>query len=671
MGRLGRGRRSLGASGGRDLGAALASGRRRRERHLRDRDRGARPRSRLAFARDARSAARHRPRAESRARLAKLVATARAVLDEDSSREWDPPRGQSSEGAARCAGKLAFLFPGQGSQYVAMARDLACVFPEMPRARRRQWRRSSRSRSRPRSTRVPRLRRATRSRAASRRSRATRRGAAGARRGRASEAPRPRALRRPRRGGRRPQLRRARRARAAGADRRRRALHALARARGRAHGRPAPGDRGPMLAVHAPLAAIERCVRDEKLDLVLANRNAPSQGVLVGSASRDRARRRAACEARGLEARELPVAAAFHSPLVAAAAEPFRARARAASRSRAGTIPVYANATPRRVSRPTPAPARDLLGCQLARPVDFRGDGRAHATRTACGPSSRSDRRRAHGPGQGDARAARTHHAVALDALVGHALGDRRPRAGPRPARRPRVSDRARAVGACGQRRAPAADQAAPHGASHRRQLPLAHLQGCPSSACRVPRDASVRARRASRDARTRRRPGAGARSEERDRGSRERDSHLSPRCVVRGSEERRRGSPERPGDSEDQARHPGRRARAQRPPVRDPFEERRERDSRRNSEHVPSPRAERRPPARSLPRQSGQPARIPGIAGADRLAPPSIPRGPGDGARDVRDARPGSAAARRARAGSRSHERGARASRAAADPRA
>src|SRR5262249_47611255 len=68
-------------------------------------------------------------------------------------------------------------------------------------------------------------------------------------------------------------------------------------------------------------------------------------------------------------AQKLSVAAAFHSPLVADAAAPFRAALEQCA-FRAGRIPVYANTT----AQPYPAderPARDLLANQLARPVEF------------------------------------------------------------------------------------------------------------------------------------------------------------------------------------------------------------------------------------------------------------------------------------------------------------
>jgi PfaD family protein len=127
-------------------------------------------------------------------------------------------------------------------------------------------------------------------------------------------------------------------------------------------------DRGTMLAVLAPLARIEALVEAERLDVVLANRNGPAQGVLSGS--RDAiAAAEAACRRAGLRCTRLPVGAAFHSPLVAPAEREFRAGL-AAMALAPGRIPVIADAT----AAPYPDDAdaaRDLLAGQLARPVRF------------------------------------------------------------------------------------------------------------------------------------------------------------------------------------------------------------------------------------------------------------------------------------------------------------
>ncbi len=72
---------------------------------------------------------------------------------------------------------------------------------------------------------------------------------------------------------------------------------------------------GTMLAVKAPLEKIEQMLEEEKLDLVLANRNSPDQGVLSGSFEAI-AQAEAACKKRGFGTKRLPVSAAFHSLLM-------------------------------------------------------------------------------------------------------------------------------------------------------------------------------------------------------------------------------------------------------------------------------------------------------------------------------------------------------------------
>jgi acyl transferase domain-containing protein len=141
----------------------------------------------------------------------------------------------------------------------------------------------------------------------------------------------------------------------------------LSRLRGRLMA-DAAGTQGAMLAVQATLQTIRELLRAENLDLVLANKNAPNQTVLSGpTAAIDRAA--TAFAAQQIRAQRLAVSAAFHSPLVASAAQPFRAALESSEFPR-GTMPVFANSTA--AAYPDdPAAARDLLAGQLARPVEF------------------------------------------------------------------------------------------------------------------------------------------------------------------------------------------------------------------------------------------------------------------------------------------------------------
>ena len=145
------------------------------------------------------------------------------------------------------------------------------------------------------------------------------------------------------------------------------ALHALSRLRGELMAAGA-GDRGSMLAVSSPLAEIEKLLGEEGLHLVLANRNTPQQGVLSGAT----AEIRKAAEIlgrKGIACKELSVAAAFHSELVAEASGPFAARLRDVPFADA-KIPVFANTTGEAYPASADA-ARQLLANQLARPVAF------------------------------------------------------------------------------------------------------------------------------------------------------------------------------------------------------------------------------------------------------------------------------------------------------------
>ena len=128
---------------------------------------------------------------------------------------------------------------------------------------------------------------------------------------------------------------------------------------------------GSMLAVKAPLKMIEQLIEDEKLDLILANRNSPEQGVLSGPS--DEIQKAAkACKKRKMRAIKLPVAAAFHSKLVKHAAKPFAKRVEKTELTETET-PVISNSTGKAYPK-NANEAAAILGKQLSRPVDFVAD---------------------------------------------------------------------------------------------------------------------------------------------------------------------------------------------------------------------------------------------------------------------------------------------------------
>ena len=147
------------------------------------------------------------------------------------------------------------------------------------------------------------------------------------------------------------------------------ALHLLSNVRGRLMANHnGHSDRGAMLAVQASEETVTQFVGEADTSLVIANRNSPSQFVLAGSKVQIE---RAAGELtrRSLRAKVLPVSAAFHSALVADAREPFAAALENVKISR-GHIPVYANSTAK--AYPSGAKqARELLASQIVQPVDF------------------------------------------------------------------------------------------------------------------------------------------------------------------------------------------------------------------------------------------------------------------------------------------------------------
>jgi acyl transferase domain-containing protein/NAD(P)H-dependent flavin oxidoreductase YrpB (nitropropane dioxygenase family)/NADP-dependent 3-hydroxy acid dehydrogenase YdfG len=141
-------------------------------------------------------------------------------------------------------------------------------------------------------------------------------------------------------------------------------LLSLSRARAAAIAGAARDRPGAMAAVRASRAEIAAELSD--LDVVLANDNGPKQVVVAGppeSVGQLVARLRA----RGVAAKLIPVACAFHSPLVAPASDVFAAHLGAALISDP-VAPVWSNRTGRRYATGS---VRRELAAQIAAPVRF------------------------------------------------------------------------------------------------------------------------------------------------------------------------------------------------------------------------------------------------------------------------------------------------------------
>jgi malonyl CoA-acyl carrier protein transacylase len=125
---------------------------------------------------------------------------------------------------------------------------------------------------------------------------------------------------------------------------------------------------GAMTAVAKPIDEVRAALAESGANVVVANHNSPTQVVLSGSVE-EITKVEAAFAAKGMTAKRLPVATAFHSPLVAGSSAPFGEFLQDVKFS-APQLDVYSNATASTYAKKAPA-IREQLAAQLAQSVRF------------------------------------------------------------------------------------------------------------------------------------------------------------------------------------------------------------------------------------------------------------------------------------------------------------
>ncbi|MBF0210575.1 MAG: acyltransferase domain-containing protein [Desulfamplus sp.] len=130
-------------------------------------------------------------------------------------------------------------------------------------------------------------------------------------------------------------------------------------------------DRGSMFALKASLEDVEELIKAENLDLVVANINSPNQIVLSGKSDEIK-RVSKICKDRKVRGVQLPVAAAFHSKLVENAVAPFKEIVSSIEikPSNGSNIVVFSNTTGKDYPLDGEA-AKKILGEHLINPVCF------------------------------------------------------------------------------------------------------------------------------------------------------------------------------------------------------------------------------------------------------------------------------------------------------------
>ena len=147
-------------------------------------------------------------------------------------------------------------------------------------------------------------------------------------------------------------------------------LWQLSRERGRLLAEAGQRTRGGMLAVRTSSNQLEQWIVQQQWQLVVANRNGPEQQVLSGPLT-EIERAATFLQQQGISCVRLNVSGAFHSPWVQTAVEPLY-RVLTACPIQVPQGRVYANATASPYP-PDPSAIRRVLAEQLVRPVAFQG----------------------------------------------------------------------------------------------------------------------------------------------------------------------------------------------------------------------------------------------------------------------------------------------------------
>jgi acyl transferase domain-containing protein/NAD(P)-dependent dehydrogenase (short-subunit alcohol dehydrogenase family) len=126
--------------------------------------------------------------------------------------------------------------------------------------------------------------------------------------------------------------------------------------------------RGVMTAVKAPLDKLEKVLQQSKTGVILANRNSSDQGVLSGTEP-NMANAESICRDNGFIYRRLPVSGAFHTPMMKNAHDAFL-KVLSDIHFIQSDIPVFSNTTGKMYPE-IEEDARKLLADQILFPVDF------------------------------------------------------------------------------------------------------------------------------------------------------------------------------------------------------------------------------------------------------------------------------------------------------------